>query len=241
MYIPITTRDEAVLLFDDKERGLLVKYGIYLRGFKPYTSLELRQSLIRIPEVLIELKKIQQVYDIGQETVRDVLTDFLSEEGYSHLSIAMERLISASVQKGLVQRAVKRLGPPTFAISSSDSLPLQKFIFGQHVEMERFLYEPSVQGIKESDQLNTYEVIQLINEEGKSCFENIELQISSAEELLMDLIDQLYVRRLVTVTVPEDIRKSFYHASAGEKLIVQDVIETDPFLGWFDYQMLRAA
>ena len=75
-----------------------MKYGIYLRGFKPYTSLELRESLIRIPEVLMELKKIQQVYDIGKESIRDVLTDFLSEEGYSHLSVAMQRLISASVQ-----------------------------------------------------------------------------------------------------------------------------------------------
>lgn len=216
-----------------------MKYGIYLRGFKPYTGLELRESLIRIPEILIELKKIQQVCDIGQEANRDVLTDFLSEEG--HLSIAMQKLISASVQKGLVQRAVKRLGSPTFAISSSDSLPLKKFIFEQ-IEMERFLYEPSVQGIKESDPISPYSVVQLISDEGKPCFETIELQASNTEELAMDLVDHLSIQRLVAVTVPENILQSFYHdAPAGEKLIVQDVIETDPFLGWFDYQMLRTA
>ncbi len=215
-----------------------MRYGVYLRGFEPYRDFELRKSLVRIPEVLIELKKIQQIYDTRQKIIRDVFIDFLSEEGYLHLSVAMQRLLSAGVQKGLVQRIVQRLGPSAFVIGPSDSLSLKKFIFDE-IEGEDFLYKQEAQGVREMDHtesgtVSPYGIVRLINSEGKSCFDNVEVHASNIDDLVLDLVDYLSVKRLVTVTVSGDVLKSLYYASASDKLVVQDAIETDPFLGWFD-------
>jgi hypothetical protein len=232
-----------------------ISKAVVFSGRNGLDFIDLRTSVLRIPEVTIRIRQAQSVLDTLDLPKVDFFNVIASDDEHFFRNIKLKSLAAAVVQIGLFDRYVKNQRRPDFMIGNSNGDAAMLVCAGL------MTFEDMVRGSQAVDTLKPQNVIPLGSAApiemvvqaapllaGLSLTEFRALEAVQTENGLtyatcgegaMDIkkiVDTLHgersVERFVNIGPATAVRTSEYKA-ISEDIEALDSIELDPMLGWF--------
>lgn len=202
---------------------------------------EIRQNVIRIPEVVHRIRQAQEIWDSELEKAFD-LANFIGSEDCVFLgNIRLKTLAAAVVQVGLVDRYLKTHRRPDFLLGVSNGDSALKVIVGELSFAEMVLQSPALAGKKGPAMLTAVgtPVLAGISLGEFSLYQqkNGDYVLERGQEmdlrrLVREMIHDYSVREVITVGPGDSLVKSALGVQMAE-VGLKDSIQTDPMLDWF--------
>jgi hypothetical protein len=217
--------------------------------------IELRTSVLRIPEVTIRIRQAQAVLDTLELPRVDFFNVISSEDDHFFRNIKLKSLAAAVVQIGLFDRYVKNQRRPDFMIGNSngdaamlvcaglmtfedmvrgsqavDTLKPQNVIpIGAAAPIEMVLQAaPLLAGLS----LTEFRALEAVQTETGLTFATCGEGAMDIKKIVAALHSERSVERFINIGPAAAVRTSEYKM-ISEDIESLDSIELDPMLGWF--------
>ena len=207
--------------------------------------LELRTSIIRIPEVLAKLKEAQTFIDRAQAQAPDLIQFVTSDDAVFWSRSRYREIAVGVVQLGLYERYQKRFGAADFVLAGdSECNPVQvlsgRMRLGEYVihlamrEEQRLpLDATQAPALAKGISMPDFQLYQW-NEEATP---NFQMQDGGKKralsEQLMRIRDEFGVQRFVNIGHGQSISGSALNELVDKELHIMESIDLDPMLSWF--------
>lgn len=227
-----------------------MKTAVILSNTGVLDFLELRSSIIRIPEVIAKLKEAQIYLDRAMEEAPDLIQFLTSEDQKFWASQNIRKIAVGVVQIALYERYEKRFGKAAhFLAIDNEENPIQvisgnmrlgEYVINLAMKKEKTqssdvfdLSEASFlsKGISMPDfQLYSQEdnedsvLAYKLEDEGKK---------EALNELLMKVRDEDSVKQFVNIGPGQSISGSAMSKLVDKELNIMESIDLDPMLSWF--------
>jgi hypothetical protein len=212
-----------------------------------FDQLEIRQSLIRIPEVSLKIREAQSFLDTEDGGSVDLFQLFhISEEDFK-VKRQVRTFLLELVQIALFERFKTRHGYPRLLVVPKEHNLVLKVII-QQIGMEEYLDKrlrlfklqvPVVERFQTAETAQFYLVVEALNQNGKVNFEQAQVEAESLTQLIEDLSEKYDTERLVHVGPGRAGLKIFWKEAFLRRFQFLDSIEVDPMLNWFWTPQLR--
>jgi hypothetical protein len=222
---------------------------------------ELRNGVLRIPEVTTRIREAQRILDGMSELNRiDLLNEIAADDETFFRNIQMKSLTAAIVQVGLFDRYLKTQRRPEFMIGNSNGDSALMVCSGQQTFSEMIRTSPALASIRaiSEDRLADRVVVPFVAEPaplltGLSLTEYRAMAAQTSGQTVngtfeygpigasaMDikrvasaLFHEEGLNRFINIGPVAAIRKSDFEKMAPEQIETLDSIDLDPMLGWF--------
>jgi hypothetical protein len=239
-----------------------ISNALVFSGRNGLDFIDLRTSVLRIPEVTIRIRQAQDVLDTLDLPKVDLFNVIASDDEAFFRNIKLKSLAAAVVQIGLFDRYVKNQRRPDFMVGNSNGDSAMLVCAGL------MTFEDMVRGSQAVDTLKPQNVIPL-----QSATAPLELVVQAApllaglsltefrafeavqtetglkyvttgegamdiKKIAANLHTERSVERFINIGPASAVRTSEYKA-ISEDIEAIDSIELDPMLGWFWSQAVR--
>lgn len=200
-------------------------------GLSMLDSSSVRESVVRIPEVLSRIKKAQKTIDqLSQQPVD--LINFMMEDDASFASqLKLRRVLVNVVQLGLYDRHLKSFPKPQFFVGSLSNLSTMEHCIGLNF-MEELVRSLWYQDLEQTKITNFY-----VYEHAKIMEDTFETrkidEDESKEAILSRLIRKGDVKQFANLGPADVMLDPYNNAYIFEDIQVFNTIEVDPMLNWF--------
>ena len=208
--------------------------------------LELRTSIVRIPEVIAKVKEAQVFLDRALKDAPDLLQFLTSDDQVFWSRKRIRQIAVGVVQLGLYDRYVKRYGAAANVLATdSEENPVQvlsgkmrlgEFVInlamGEEEAPSKVVEMPEQQpmlskGISMPD-------FQLYSQDAEGNFVlTDEGKKQALNDLLMKLRDERSVKQFVNIGPGQSISGSALNELVDKELNIMESIDLDPMLSWF--------
>lgn len=196
---------------------------------------QIREAVIRIPEVGIRIREVQTLLDEWCPKPVDLAAALHHDDITFGRMGNIRGVLVAAVQLGLYDRYVRRNGKPNILIGPQGTMPLLR-VFAGNLSLRDVLHRifdetatgPSM--IMPSTRGN-YDIVKLSTVAGE--FQFMDVVANSQEELVQQLVEQLNVGKIVNIGPGSQALQMHQVDPIYERLQVIESIENDPMLSWF--------
>ena len=228
---------------------------VILNGPSCLDFADLRLNALRIPEVVVRIRRAQQVWDYAGLPSFEWVNFLASDDNVFLNSIRYKAVAAAIIQLGLFDRYVKKHGRPDFLmgdlkedspinvaagfVSFEDYLLSSKaFQSTQHLELAPAGDLPVLSGMSLAEfgvLSRTDEDESLLEEADKlsDTYRVLKSDKSDIKSLLSTLIEELGVRRFVNIGPGSQLVHKGQDALLMSDVQVVESIDIDPMLTWF--------
>lgn len=195
---------------------------------------QVREAIVRIPEVGARLKEVQDLLDRWCAHKPDLYMNLQMDDIGFARSGALRAACVAAVQKGLYDRYIRKFGAPKFLIGPKGTMHLLRCLSGElslsELLQRRFVEDAPVQlnpVMFAAQSRGNYDAICLDQPDV------MDFPATTPEGLIEVLVEEYQVDRIVnlgpgiTGIQPQMVDPCF------ERLQLTETIEMDPQLGWF--------
>ncbi|MCB0392554.1 MAG: hypothetical protein KDD58_14795 [Bdellovibrionales bacterium] len=220
--------------------------------FNDHSSLnfhEIRDNIIRIPEVSMRIREAQSVWDaLGESDFS--FYNFLMAEDQTFLSnIKTKNLVSSIVQIGLYDRYVRQFGRPEYVIGTTNGdSPLHVCLGLTHFEdmiLDSQVARPVIpipilnnnQTFLTGVSLAETGVFKHNSETGK--YVRIEEEKNDISKIISYLIEDCQVKKLVNIGPGSSSLEPLQPDLLLKDIQIVESIDTDPMLSWFWTEMRK--
>ena len=212
---------------------------------------EIRDKVIRIPEVSIRIREAQNVWDVIGQTHFSFFNHLVSDDRTYMSNIKIKSLVTSIVQVGLFDRYVWRFGRPDFVVGSvnADS-PLKVCVAEVTLEdmiLESPVLKPSADNKEKSPHALTVLTgislaeLGLYKQGDKSgIYEPMKMEKLDLGKILNYLIEEGQVKKLINVGPGMTDLDPLQHNLSMRDLQIIESIDADPMLSWFWTEMRRS-
>jgi hypothetical protein len=231
--------------------GIMTKNALVFSGRNGLDFIELRQGVVRIPEVTLRLREAQAIFDRMEGVEIDLLSMICSDDELFFKNIQLKSLLSAIVQVGLFDRYCKSQKRPDFMVGNSngDSALLVcagRLSFQAMVEASQALSSfrptertvislvavatPLLSGLS----LTEYHALETkVCDQGALEYHPMKGSSMELRKLIASLNQDQNVARFINIGPASALRGSDYRNLGSGDIESLDSIELDPMLGWF--------
>lgn len=217
--------------------------AILLGDVSVLDRIQLREAVLRIPEVSLRIKEIQRWIDKNTTCSLDLFTSMHNDDMTYLRSGVVRGLCVTAVQIGLYDRYTRRSGSPKFVIGIRGTLQFLRYIAGNitlddlliplFATLSSLKVESSASAMFAPQTRAAYDIVKLKNESQQSEFSFIDTSVQTSEELITYLVDENDIGRLVNIGPGEKMVSPHTIDPCYERVQVLESIETDPQLSWF--------
>lgn len=206
--------------------------------------LELRTSIVRIPEVIAKLKEAQTFLDRAIKDAPDLIQFITSDDQVFWSRKRIRQIAVGIVQLGLYERYVKRYGEAAHLLASDkEENPVQvlsgKMRLGEYVINLAMREDDKAKVVNMEDQALLSKGIsmpdfQLFQRDQEGYFVLVEEGKKQAlNDLLMKLRDEKNTKQFVNIGPGQSISGSALSELVDKELNIMESIDLDPMLSWF--------
>ncbi|MAF90697.1 MAG: hypothetical protein VX583_02970 [Bdellovibrionota bacterium] len=206
--------------------------------------LELRTSIVRIPEVIAKLKEAQTFLDRAIKDAPDLIQFITSDDQVFWSRKRIRQIAVGIVQLGLYERYVKRYGEAAHLLASDkEENPVQvlsgKMRLGEYVINLAMREDDKSKVVSMEDQALLSKGIsmpdfQLFQKDQEGFFVLVEEGKKQAlNDLLMKLRDEKNTKQFVNIGPGQSISGSALNELVDKELNIMESIDLDPMLSWF--------
>ena len=206
--------------------------------------LELRTSIVRIPEVIAKLKEAQTFLDRAIKDAPDLIQFITSDDQVFWSRKRIRQIAVGIVQLGLYERYVKRYGVAAHLLASDkEENPVQvlsgKMRLGEYVINLAMREDDKSKVVSMEDQALLSKGIsmpdfQLFQKDQEGFFVLVEEGKKQAlNDLLMKLRDEKNTKQFVNIGPGQSISGSALNELVDKELNIMESIDLDPMLSWF--------
>ena len=206
--------------------------------------LELRTSIVRIPEVIAKLKEAQTFLDRAIKDAPDLVQFITSDDQVFWSRKRIRQIAVGIVQLGLYERYVKRYGEAAHLLASDkEENPVQvlsgKMRLGEYVINLAMREDDKSKVVSMEDQALLSKGIsmpdfQLFQKDQEGFFVLVEEGKKQAlNDLLMKLRDEKNTKQFVNIGPGQSISGSALNELVDKELNIMESIDLDPMLSWF--------
>ena len=199
---------------------------------------EIRENVIRIPEVVMRVREAQKIWDNLDMPALDIANFISSDDAVFLGNIRTKAFVTAVIQVGLLDRYLKNFNLPEVIVGLANGDAPLKVVVGEITFFDLIsenlaLSAPrKLQPIPSSGELPFLAGIQLskyaaYKRQADGSFQLLASENPSLENLLQTLVSQESIERIVVVGPGSSLRKSSLNIK------VSDSIDLDPMLKWF--------
>jgi hypothetical protein len=205
---------------------------------------DVRQQVLRIPEVLSQLRRAQEIWDTAGAGEVDFISILHSEDRCFFKSSSLKELVLGLVQLGLFQRYVAKNGKPRFILGNTRNESATLVATG-HAKLTDLVLKSRVRGVSpdfatgglpvlRGQLLPSYQVFELVGD----VYEPLEHQSMGPDAGLRYLAEEEAIERVITIGPGNFSLRVDQHDGALATVKFQESIAMDPMLGWF-WESLR--
>ena len=220
-----------------------MKDAVLFNGPNSLDFQDVRNNVIRIPEVVHRLRQAQEIWDASGYPVFDLANFAGSEDRIFLGNIRLKSLAAAVIQVGLYDRYLKTYQQPSFVIGNSNGDSAIKVVAGL-MSFEDLIVKSNAFRIVRTNttihlteapllagiSLTEYGVLKK-NAEGK--YEELNLKNMEVEKIISYLIDDEEVKKLINVGPGNVLMKNSSQLLSLRDVQVLESIDIDPLLSWF--------
>lgn len=195
---------------------------------------QVREAIVRIPEVGARLREVQYLLDQWTGHRVDVFTSLQQDDiGFSR-SGSVRAAIVAAVQKGLFDRHLRKFGNAKYLIGPKGTIQLLRCLNGE-ISLSELLQRRFVEDIPvqinplmfASNTQGNFDVIDLQTREV------VDMPATTAEGIMELLVEEHQVGRIVNLGPGYSLVRPQMVDPCHERLQLTETIEMDPQLSWF--------
>jgi len=200
---------------------------------------DVRMGIIRVPEVLVKLKELQENWDVlFKSSIFSAINYTTSEDKIFHQNKDLKGLVKSVIQAGLYERHLKANTKHSFLVGPKNKVSALKIAIGEmtvrdlvfsYFEKEQEKQAPTSKLAGES--LTTFMAYKWSEENLK--YEEIETKESSEMAILSELVNEDSVKRFVNVGPGNETMHQWYKDMSQRDIQYAESIDTDPMLNWF--------
>jgi hypothetical protein len=202
---------------------------------------DVRQQVLRIPEVLTEVRRAQSIWDATDNPITDFMNYLNSDDAAFFQSGSMKEMVLGIVQLGLFRRHVTKHGLPKFIVGDTKNvspamvaaghISLEEMLLGSRAAVSTTLGDdgglPSLRG----QWLPQYQIFKA--PEAGEVYEVLPLAEMMPSRCLRALAETYQVEKVIAVgpgayEIPESERSGLL-----SDLRCHESIDMDPLLSWF--------
>ncbi len=205
--------------------------AIMFCGLSMLDSMHIRESMIRVPEVLARIRKAQKTIDQVTNQLVDLINFMTEEDSVFQNNAKLRRVLVNVVQLGLYDRHIKHFPKPQYFIGALSNLSTMEHCIGLNYmdELIRSLWYQDLETTKLTS-FYVYEHAQL----SPDTFETKKIdEDESCEAILSRLIRKGDVKQFVNVGPADAMLDPYNNAYIFEDIQVFGTMEVDPMLTWF--------
>ncbi len=213
--------------------------AIMFCGLSMLDAIGVRESMVRIPEVLSRIKKAQKTIDSLTNQSVDLINFMMEDDSVFTANPKLRRVLVNIIQLGLYDRHLKSFPKPQFFIGSLSNLSAMEHCIGLNFmdELIRSLWYQDL----ETTKMTTYYVYEhaKITED---TFETKKVdEDESVDAILSRMIRKGEVKQFANLGPADVILNPYSNAYIFEDIQVFNTIEVDPMLNWFRPQIQYSA
>ncbi|MCB9026868.1 MAG: hypothetical protein H6625_11155 [Bdellovibrionaceae bacterium] len=226
---------------------------VIFNGLNALDFHEIRDSVIRIPEVSIRVREAQGVWDALGESNFSFFNFLVSEDATYLSNIKIKSLVTSIVQIGLYDRYVRRFGRPEYIVGSvNGDSPLQVCI-GETTFEDMILDSPvakPVASVTEIFSQSSSTVLSGISLAETGVFQHLEntgkyQRVSSTKQdlgkIISHLIEDCHVKKLINVGPGITALEPLQENLALKDIQIVESIDADPMLNWFWMELKKSS
>lgn len=228
--------------------------AILFSGLSMMDQSSVRESLIRIPEVLNRIKTAQKTIDQLTNSSVELINCMLDDDQTFVSNCKVRRVLVNLVQLGLYDRHVKHYEKPKYFVGSISNLSAIEHCLGFSYidEFVRSVWFQDLEGSEaeiptlSESKYQDIQVIQMMNRKPTQfyIYEFNQLSVEMAEskkideadaadKLIVRLIKKHEVKQIVNLGPSDLLLDPVYNPFHLEDINVYNTIEIDPMLSWF--------
>lgn len=220
--------------------------NIFLASGAAY-KLEVRQSLIRIPEVIIRLKELQRAMDNNQNSAQFDILNLVVATDYFSLDEKLRSVIDKTIQLGLIDRHLRKNGRKIDVLIGAEGTENLFAVALGNAKVEDLLAQ-SGWGKDEAlinEPIQSSENLVLLKGQASqkffvyapsaetSEFKPISETGDSLENIMAKLVDSHKIERLAVIDPVESCESFLRGSVVRERIEIFCTIQSDPFLTWY--------
>jgi hypothetical protein len=230
----------------------MTRAAVVFSGRNGLDRADLRNGVLRIPEVTMRLREAQSILDGLSEFPKvDILSLLTSDDEHFFRNIQLKSLVAAIVQVALFDRYLKTQARPQFFVGNSNGDSAMLVCSGKQTFLEMILRSPAVAANRapSSEIVVALATASLPVLSGLSLTEYHALESKVTEQGLVYVAvpgDSMELRKLISSLFKEQGLSRFVNVGPSSALAeveyreigdgeieAIDSIELDPLLGWF--------
>jgi hypothetical protein len=220
-----------------------MKDAVLFNGPNSLDRQDLREKVIRIPEVIRGLRRAQEIWDASEYPAFD-LANFLASEDKIFLgNIRLKTLAAAVVQIGLYERYVKNFRAPEFLIGNTNGDSALKVVAGLMSFDDMLATANSFRMLRSSPQIPFTDApllagvslteYGLARSQAEGGYEVVEDHQMDVEKLIFNLAEKRQVRKIVNIGPGGQLMQPSLERLSLSEVQVIESIDMDPLLNWF--------
>lgn len=240
----------------------MAKNALVFSGRNGLDFIELRQGVLRIPEVTLRIREAQKILDtpvmgadgpIETDCV-DLMNLISSDDDMFFRNIQLKSLASAIVQVGLFDRYMKTQKRPDYMVGNSNGDTAMMVCAGRMSFREMVETSAAAHSLRSGGKaaekvvslvlvaapllsglsLTEYSALELkANESGVVSYQPVQGTSMELRKIVASLHEEQGVDRFVNIGPASALRGSDYRMFGSGDIEALDSIDLDPMLGWF--------
>lgn len=237
----------------------MTKNALVFSGRNGLDFIDLRQSVIRIPEVTLRIREAQRILDeqkpasedAPEMTKVDLMSVISSDDEFFFRNIQLKSLCAAIVQVGLFDRYLKTQKRPDIMVGNtngdsamlvcSGSMSFRDMVMSSQalatlrpasdkvINLVPALAMPLLSGLS----LTEYNALEMKQTDQGLAYQPAKLASMELRKLVSSLHLEQGVSRFINIGPASALRGSDYRLIGEGEIEALDSIELDPMLGWF--------
>ena len=202
---------------------------------------DVRMGILRIPEVLTQLKELQTHWDIlFKSSIFSAINYTTSEDKIFHQNKDLKNLVKSVVQVGLYQRHLKNKSNHSFLVGPKNKDTALKVALGEmtirdlvfsYFTKEQEKQAPITTSKLVGESITSFVAYEWSDEKAK--YVELETEETSASGLLSELVNEESVKRFVNVGPGNEAMYQWYKDMSQRDIEYAESIDIDPMLNWF--------
>ena len=221
-----------------------MKDAVLFNGPNSLDFQDIRNNVIRIPEVVLRLRQAQEIWDAADYPEFDLANFIASEDRVFLGNIRLKSLAAAVVQVSLYDRYTKHFKAPEFILGNSNGDSAMKVAAGLMSFEELVARSNAFRVVRTNPNISLTEAPLLagisLTEYGvlkkkadSPGYEELTLTNMEVEKIISHLVEELNVKKFINIGPGNTLMRT-----SSEDLSLRDVqilesIDVDPLLNWF--------
>lgn len=209
-------------------------------GCRGLDDQNVRNSILRIPEVSRKLKEAQRLIDSNSENHTDLFSYVVSSDQEFNSKPALRALVSDVVQVGLFDRYVRYRNRPSFMVGRTNGSSALKVCAGTQTFEEFIVQSEYCNSLNGVAQLNTTKLAGIAIEEygvfqwnNEGDFENFDATSKEAAKIVEELSVDNKINQCIHIGPCADFRMQELADGGVDLISSMNSIDLDPILSSF--------